>query len=112
MCPKVDGMMKIWKVPPFQSTSVTYVVILMFACLRCPVESFFGILARVFQTWTRGDNRSVEQHQFKARPFRPDGFGVGGEKGVFRPQHSDKQLTQPAPFRLSTENRAASRAPR
>ena len=52
------------------------------------------------------------QHQFKARPYNPDGFGVGGEQGVFRPQHSDKTLTQPAPFRLSTDGRASKRAPR
>ncbi len=52
------------------------------------------------------------QHQFKARPYNADGFGVGGEQGVFRPQHSDKQLTQPSPFRLSSDDRASRRAPR
>ncbi|CAN0136521.1 unnamed protein product [Discosporangium mesarthrocarpum] len=51
----------------------------------------------------------MKKNQFKARPFRQDLCGVGGEKGVFRPQRSNKQLTMPAPFRLSTDGRVASR---
>ncbi|CAN0068889.1 unnamed protein product [Scytosiphon promiscuus] len=53
----------------------------------------------------------MKKNQFKARPYNPDGFGVGGEQGVFRPQHSDKQLTQPTPFHLSSDERASRRAP-
>lgn len=55
---------------------------------------------------------AMKKHQFKARPYSADGFGVSGEQGIFRPQHSDKQLTQPAPFRLSTDGRASKREPR
>ncbi|CAM9686508.1 unnamed protein product, partial [Choristocarpus tenellus] len=50
-----------------------------------------------------------KKHQFKARPFRRETFGVGGEKGVFRPHRSEKKLTLPTPFSLSTDGRANSR---
>lgn len=52
------------------------------------------------------------QHQFKARPYRSGGFGVGGENGVFKARQSDKPPTQPEPFNLRTEDRAARRPPR
>ena len=52
------------------------------------------------------------QHQFKARSYSAGSIGVGREGAVFKPRHSDKPLTQQAPFRLSPDARATKRFPR
>ncbi|CAN0444744.1 unnamed protein product, partial [Ascophyllum nodosum] len=45
----------------------------------------------------------MKKHQFKARSYNAGSIGVGREGAVFKPRHSDKPLTQQAPFRLSTD---------